>query len=310
VSFLLTCQLKDFRHNDQKERGLLGAMTGVGPAGLAAKPCIFLRIGPDWKRRVISDGTTAEMFASIKKYGSVDDLSIAGGKEMSNPKLCLNGSALRQSVAEQSTGIAGNGGIGGAATTVRPQFVDNRNAAVVPLSRSIGSHNRRRAKMTEIKIITTGGTIDKIYFDAKSAFQVGAPQIGDVLKEANVTRGYDITPLMRKDSLDLTDADRHRVYTAVRECPQRRVIVTHGTDTMTTTAAVLRKIAGKTIVLTGAMQPAKFRLTDAVFNIASAFTAVQLLPAGVYIAMNGRIFDPETARKNPERHRFEVLESQ
>jgi L-asparaginase len=161
------------------------------------------------------------------------------------------------------------------------------------------------ANMTDIKIITTGGTIDKIYFDAKSEFQVGAPQIGEVLKEANVAPGFEITPLLRKDSLDLTDADRNRLYKAVKSCPQNRVIVTHGTDTMITTALVLKKIAQKTIVLTGAMQPAKFRFTDAVFNIASAFTAVQLLPAGVYIAMNGRIFDPETSRKNRELNRFE-----
>ena len=85
--------------------------------------------------------------------------------------------------------------------------------------------------MTGIKIITTGGTIDKIYFDAKSEFQVGAPLIGEVLKEANVAPGFEITSLLRKDSLDLTDADRNRIYKAVKSCPQNRVIVTHGTDT-------------------------------------------------------------------------------
>jgi hypothetical protein len=105
--------------------------------------------------------------------------------------------------------------------------------------------------MTDIKIITTGGTIDKIYFDAKSEFQVGAPQIGEVLKEANVAPCFEITSLLRKDSLDLTDADRNRIYKAVKSCPQNRVIVTHGTDTMITTALVLKKIAQKTIVLTG-----------------------------------------------------------
>ena len=95
---------------------------------------------------------------------------------------------------------------------------------------------------------------------------------------------------------------------AVKSCPLNRIIVTHGTDTMITTAKVLKQIMGKTIVLTGAMQPAKFRFTDAVFNIASAFTAVQLLPAGVYIAMNGNIFDPDQARKNRELNCFEVRE--
>ncbi len=159
--------------------------------------------------------------------------------------------------------------------------------------------------MSQIKIITTGGTIDKIYFDARSEFQVGEPAIGQVLTEANVTCGYEITSLLRKDSLDLTDADRSRICEAVKACPQDRVIVTHGTDTMVDTALVLKQITGKTIVLTGAMQPAHFRLTDAVFNIGCAFAAVQLLPPGVYIAMNGRIFDPETARKNRALNRFE-----
>jgi L-asparaginase len=164
--------------------------------------------------------------------------------------------------------------------------------------------------MADIKIITTGGTIDKMYFDAKSEFRAGAPQTGEVLKEANVTPGFEITSLLRKDSLDLTDADRNRIYKAVKSCPQNRVSVTHGTDTMITTAlvfraAILKNIAQKTIVLTGAMQPAKFCFTDAVVNIASAFAAVQLLPAGVYIAMNGRIFDPETSRKNRDLKRFE-----
>ena len=160
----------------------------------------------------------------------------------------------------------------------------------------------------EIMVITTGGTIDKIYFDAKSEFQVGEPQIGEVLREANVTVKVEIMPLLRKDSLDLTDQDRRSIVDAVKSCPQQRVIVTHGTDTMLTTARYLQAVAEKTIVLTGAMQPAKFRTTDAIFNIASAVTAVQLLPPGVYIAMNGRIFDPETSRKNRELNRFETID--
>lgn len=157
-----------------------------------------------------------------------------------------------------------------------------------------------------IRIFTTGGTIDKIYFDDRSEFQVGEPQIGSVLKEANVTQGYEIVPLLRKDSLDLTDDDRKLIRQAVNSCPLKRIIVTHGTDTMITTAKVLKKIGDKTVVLTGAMQPAKFRFTDAVFNIASAFTAVQILPPGVYIAMNGKIFDPVQTIKNRELNRFEV----
>ncbi|MFZ7124961.1 MAG: asparaginase domain-containing protein [Desulfobacterales bacterium] len=160
-----------------------------------------------------------------------------------------------------------------------------------------------------ITIITTGGTIDKIYFDDLSEFQVGDPQIGTVLKEANVSTPYRIFPLMRKDSLDLTDEDRGRIRDAVIAEPNRRIVITHGTDTMVETAKVLRNISGKVVVLTGAMQPARFRMTDAIFNIASAITAVQLLDPGVYIAMNGCIFDADKVRKNRRKNRFEPIEA-
>ncbi len=157
----------------------------------------------------------------------------------------------------------------------------------------------------KIKIITTGGTIDKIYFDAKSEFQVGDPQIAAVMREANVTVDYEIVPLMRKDSLDLNDGDRQLICDTIAHAKEEHFIVTHGTDTMVQTAQVLQKNSHKVIVMTGAMQPAKFRMTDAVFNIASAVIAVQILPFGVYIAMNGRIFDPLKTRKNVDRNRFE-----
>jgi L-asparaginase len=159
----------------------------------------------------------------------------------------------------------------------------------------------------KIKIITTGGTIDKIYFDQKSEFQVGDPQIAEVLKGANVTLEYDISSLLRKDSLDLNDADRELIHDAVCADSGRLFVITHGTDTMIQTARALQDIPGKVVVLTGAMQPARFRMTDAVFNIACAVTAVQLLSDGVYIAMNGRIFQPDKAVKNVEMNRFEAL---
>jgi len=160
----------------------------------------------------------------------------------------------------------------------------------------------------KIKIVTTGGTIDKIYFDRKNEFQVGAPQIGEVLTEANITLDYEVIQLLHKDSLDLTDADRRLICETIRSDPGRLFVVTHGTDTMLATAKVLREINAKVIVLTGAMQPAKFRQTDAVFNIAAAITAVQLLKPGVYVAMNGRIFDPVKTRKNIAQNRFESVE--
>lgn len=158
-----------------------------------------------------------------------------------------------------------------------------------------------------IEIFTTGGTIDKIYFDAKSSFQIGEPQILELLKEANLTLEVKVTPLLRKDSLELSDTDRLAIRDAVAASSQTRIVITHGTDTMVQTAMQLLEIPGKTIVLTGAMQPARFRATDALFNVASALTAVQTLPAGVYIAMNGRIFDPRTTRKNVPENRFETI---
>ena len=159
----------------------------------------------------------------------------------------------------------------------------------------------------QLEIFTTGGTIDKVYFDAKSKFEVGEPQILEVLQEANLSIDYQVTPLMRKDSLELTDQDRELVRKSVEASTSSRIVITHGTDTMTATARALTGITGKTIVLTGAMQPARFRFTDAVFNIASAMMAAQTLAEGVYIAMNGQLFDPERTRKNVEMNRFEAI---
>ena len=158
-----------------------------------------------------------------------------------------------------------------------------------------------------IEIFTTGGTIDKIYFDAKSNYEIGDPQIIELLRDANLTVDFRVTSLLRKDSLEMTDEDRELVRNAIYECQASHIVITHGTDTMIKTAQFLVGLAGKTIVLTGAMQPARFRFTDAVYNVASAITAVQLLPEGVWIAMNGRIFDPQKSRKNVELNRFEEV---
>jgi L-asparaginase len=158
-----------------------------------------------------------------------------------------------------------------------------------------------------IKFFTTGGTIDKVYFDAKSEFEVGPPQVLEIVKEAHATFEYDIESILRKDSLDMTAADRQLIRQRVQDEPAARIVITHGTDTMVQTARALDGIAGKTIVLTGSMQPARFRVTDAVFNIGAAIGAVQSLPAGVYIVMNGRIFDPSRTRKNLEKNCFEEI---
>jgi L-asparaginase len=158
-----------------------------------------------------------------------------------------------------------------------------------------------------VHFLTTGGTIDKVYFDAKSEYEVGPPQVVDVLREGNVTVPHLVEPLLAKDSLELTPEDRELIRQRVAASPHDQIVITHGTDTMVQTAAVLRSIPNKTIVLTGSMQPARMRNTDAVFNIGSALGAVQCLPPGVYLAMNGRIFPADQVRKNVAEHRFETL---
>jgi L-asparaginase len=159
--------------------------------------------------------------------------------------------------------------------------------------------------LQHLTIVATGGTIDKIYFDDKSTFQIGAPQIGDILTALGVAFAFNVIALMRKDSLHMDDADRDLVRSTILAQPHRHVLVTHGTDTMVETARVLAGISGKVIVLTGALNPARFQGSDAVFNIGCAVGAMQALPDGVYIAMNGRIWDPQRVRKNREANRFE-----
>ena len=159
--------------------------------------------------------------------------------------------------------------------------------------------------MDELLVVTTGGTIDKVYFDDKSDYQVGEPQIGRILQELGVAFRFTVIPLLRKDSLHVTADDRELLRATIAAQPAARVLVTHGTDTMVETAKVLASIPGKTIVLTGALNPARFRGSDAEFNVGTAVGAVQSLAPGVYIAMNGRIWDPATVRKNVAAHRFE-----
>lgn len=158
-----------------------------------------------------------------------------------------------------------------------------------------------------IQILTTGGTIDKVYFDANSKFEIGESLLPELLRESNIHDGYSIRELMRKDSLELTDDDRATVLEAVRTSDCSRILITHGTDTMAQTAQVLKPLADRTIVLTGAMQPARMRRTDAIFNIGFAWAAAQLLPPGVYIAMNGEVFEAGAVRKNLEAQKFERI---
>ena len=158
-----------------------------------------------------------------------------------------------------------------------------------------------------ITIFTTGGTFDKVYFDAKSEFHIGETQVGPILEEGNVTIDYQVESLLRKDSLDVTEDDRNMLCEAVASCASQHIIMTHGTDTMADTAKMLSQydIADKTIVLVGAMQPARMRYTDAPFNLGFALAAVQLLPADIHVAMNGQVFHHSNVTKNRGESRFE-----
>ena len=155
-----------------------------------------------------------------------------------------------------------------------------------------------------ILILTTGGTIDKLYFDALSEYQIGDSVVERLLRTARVAPAFRVQELMRKDSLEITDDDRSAIVAAVRDAPEARVIVTHGTDTMTDTAQALGDVAGKTVVLVGALAPARFAESDATFNLGMAFAAAQVAGPGVWIAMNGTIFDGAKVRKDRSINSF------
>jgi L-asparaginase len=158
-----------------------------------------------------------------------------------------------------------------------------------------------------IKILTTGGTFDKVYYDALSEFQIGEPMAGELLEEANVTFSYAVESLLKKDSLEITQEDRELIRNRVASVTGSMILITHGTDTMVDTAKSLQGIENKTIVLFGAMQPARMRYSDAMFNLGVAIAAVQILPVGIYIAMNGQIFNPHEVAKNRAEARFETI---
>lgn len=164
-----------------------------------------------------------------------------------------------------------------------------------------------------ILILTTGGTIDKAYFDALSQYQVGESVVQRMLVIARVSHPYLIQEVLRKDSLELTDADRDTLVAHVQRSPARRIVITHGTDTMTQTAERLEKMTAeeaestarkRTIVLTGSLSPARFSESDATFNLGMAFATAQMAPAGIFIAMNGNIFPAALTQKDRERSEF------
>lgn len=158
--------------------------------------------------------------------------------------------------------------------------------------------------MADILILTTGGTIDKVYFDALSEFQVGDSMVPRLLSVGLVKQEVRLQEVARKDSLDLNDADRAALRAAVEAAPESQIIITHGTDTMTNTAAVLKDIAGKTICMFGAMTPARFAESDAALNLGMALATVQLAQPGIYITMSGSVFDATKVRKDRAANAF------
>lgn len=161
---------------------------------------------------------------------------------------------------------------------------------------------------TDLLILTTGGTIDKNYFDALSEYQIVESGIPALLEEARVALPYRVEEACRKDSLELTDADRSDIARRVAAAPEQRIVITHGTDTMTDTAKVLAaSVTGKTIVLTGALSPARFAQSDAPFNLGMAVATAQTAAAGIWIAMSGQIFDGLKVRKDRQAGKFVAI---
>jgi L-asparaginase len=155
-----------------------------------------------------------------------------------------------------------------------------------------------------ITVVTTGGTIDKLYFDSLSEYQVGEPIVRKLLDTARVRYPFEIVEVLRKDSLEMTSADRQELCQCVSQLHTPRVVITHGTDTMTQTAQQLAAVPAKTIVLTGALTPARFSESDASFNLGMAFATAQIAPPGVYIVMNGEVFAAANVRKDRDAGRF------
>ncbi len=163
-----------------------------------------------------------------------------------------------------------------------------------------------------IRILVTGGTFDKDYDERNGRLFFKDSHLAEMLRLGRSRVDVTIRTVMMLDSLEMTDADRALIVQNCAQSPEDRIVITHGTDTMTDTAAAIAAagVSGKTIVLTGAMIPYAFGSSDGLFNLGSALSFVQVLPPGVYIAMNGKAFPWDRVRKNRERGEFEELVSE
>lgn len=157
-----------------------------------------------------------------------------------------------------------------------------------------------------IRVFVTGGTFDKEYDELRGTLYFKDTHMPELLALGRCKLDVSIRTLMMIDSLEMTEGDRATIVDNCRRCDESRIVVTHGTDTMVETAKALAAgTSGKTIVLTGAMVPYAFGSSDGLFNLGSALSFAQVLPAGVYIAMNGRWFAWDNVRKNRDTGAFE-----
>lgn len=159
-----------------------------------------------------------------------------------------------------------------------------------------------------IRILVTGGTFDKEYNERNGELYFKDTHLAEMLRLGRSRIEVTIRTVMMIDSLEMTEADRDLIVKNCLQSEEEQIVITHGTDTMTeTAAAIARAVSGKTVVLTGAMIPYAFGSSDGLFNLGSALSFVQLLPNGVYLAMNGKCFSWNRVRKNRERGEFEEI---
>jgi L-asparaginase len=159
-----------------------------------------------------------------------------------------------------------------------------------------------------IRILVTGGTFDKEYNELNGQLYFKDTNVSEMLRLGRCRLDVEVRTVMMVDSLEMSDADRALIVQNCAKSPENRIVITHGTDTMTdTAAAVAAAVTEKTIVLTGAIIPYAFGSSDGLFNLGSALSFVQVLPPGVYIAMNGKCFPWDRVRKNRERAEFEEV---
>lgn len=158
----------------------------------------------------------------------------------------------------------------------------------------------------KIVFIQTGGTIDKDYPKTRNgyAFEITEPAVERILQIVNPSFGYEIISLLKKDSQDITEEDRKKIFETCEEVNGDKIVITHGTDTIIETAKKLSEIKTKAIIITGAIRPEKFSNSDASFNVGTAIGAINTLKKGVYVAMNGKIFPWNKVKRNLKTGQF------